>query len=103
MIELDGKLRQYSQWCFDNCKSTKVSTRMYPPSSVEVAVSLKIAIALNDLYIGRDFILQKYILYNLNFLNMDCWPRQQVTKRCHPQNLKKKNFDCFSLPILWIC
>ncbi|XP_039233619.1 myosin-VIIa isoform X2 [Drosophila yakuba] len=37
MIDLDGKFRQYSQWCFDNCKSTKVSTRMYPPSSVEVA------------------------------------------------------------------
>ncbi|XP_068157949.1 LOW QUALITY PROTEIN: unconventional myosin-VIIa [Drosophila tropicalis] len=34
---LEGKLRQYAQWCFDNCKSTKVSTRLYPPSSVEVA------------------------------------------------------------------
>ncbi|XP_033241744.1 unconventional myosin heavy chain 6 isoform X1 [Drosophila pseudoobscura] len=34
---LEGKLRQYAQWCFDNCKSTKVSTRVYPPSSVEVA------------------------------------------------------------------
>ncbi|XP_041566030.1 myosin-I heavy chain isoform X2 [Drosophila elegans] len=37
MKNLDGKLRQYSQWCFDNCKGTKVSTRIYPPSSVEVA------------------------------------------------------------------
>ncbi|XP_044315222.1 kinesin-like protein KIN-14E [Drosophila rhopaloa] len=37
MKHLDGKLKQYSQWCFDNCKSTKVSTRTYPPSSVEVA------------------------------------------------------------------
>ncbi|XP_070072814.1 unconventional myosin-VIIa isoform X3 [Drosophila takahashii] len=37
MKNFDGKLRQYSQWCFDNCKSTKVSTRIYPPSSVEVA------------------------------------------------------------------
>lgn len=34
---LDGKLRQYAQWCTDNCKSTKVSTRLYAPSSVEVA------------------------------------------------------------------
>ncbi|XP_030246236.1 kinesin-like protein KIN-14I [Drosophila navojoa] len=34
---LDGKLRQYAQWCFDNCKCTKVSTRLQPPSSVEVA------------------------------------------------------------------
>ncbi|XP_023167899.2 myosin-I heavy chain isoform X3 [Drosophila hydei] len=33
----DGKLRQYAQWCFDNCKCTKVSTRLQPPSSVEVA------------------------------------------------------------------
>lgn len=35
---LDGKLRQYVQWCLDNCKYTKVSPRQYPPSSVEVAV-----------------------------------------------------------------
>ncbi|KAL7725816.1 hypothetical protein ACLKA6_015899 [Drosophila palustris] len=34
---LDGKLRQYAQWCFDNCKCTKVSTRLQSPSSVEVA------------------------------------------------------------------
>ncbi|XP_060665378.1 LOW QUALITY PROTEIN: myosin-VIIa [Drosophila nasuta] len=33
----DGKLRQYAQWCFDNCKCTKVSTRLQAPSSVEVA------------------------------------------------------------------
>lgn len=35
---LDGKLRQYVQWCLDNCKYTKVSPRQHPPSSVEVAV-----------------------------------------------------------------
>ncbi|XP_055373723.1 myosin-I heavy chain isoform X2 [Condylostylus longicornis] len=34
---LDGKLRQYAQWCLDNCKGAKVSARQYPPSSVEVA------------------------------------------------------------------
>ncbi|XP_030380676.1 unconventional myosin heavy chain 6 [Scaptodrosophila lebanonensis] len=34
---LEGKLKQYAQWCFDNCKCTKVSTRLHPPSSVEVA------------------------------------------------------------------
>lgn len=37
---LDGKLRQYVQWCLDNCKYTKVSPRQHPPSSVEVAVSM---------------------------------------------------------------
>ena len=36
---LEGKLRQYVQWCLDNCKNTKVRCRQYPPSSVEVAVS----------------------------------------------------------------
>ncbi|XP_033241746.1 myosin-J heavy chain isoform X3 [Drosophila pseudoobscura] len=51
---LEGKLRQYAQWCFDNCKSTKVSTRVYPPSSVEVAsdefpVSEKVALQLAGL------------------------------------------------------
>lgn len=35
--QLDGKLRQYVQWCMDNCKNTKVSSRLLPPSSVEVA------------------------------------------------------------------
>lgn len=34
---LDGKLKQYVQWCLDNCKTTKVSARQFPPSSVEVA------------------------------------------------------------------
>lgn len=34
---LDGKLRQYVQWCLDNCKYTKVSARLHAPSSVEVA------------------------------------------------------------------
>lgn len=36
---LDGKMRQYVQWCLDNCKYTKVSARTHAPSSVEVAVS----------------------------------------------------------------
>ncbi|XP_055618591.1 unconventional myosin heavy chain 6 isoform X1 [Toxorhynchites rutilus septentrionalis] len=34
---LEGKLRQYVQWCLDNCKNTKVRCRQYPPSSVEIA------------------------------------------------------------------
>uniref|UniRef100_A0A1B0B235 MyTH4 domain-containing protein n=1 Tax=Glossina palpalis gambiensis TaxID=67801 RepID=A0A1B0B235_9MUSC len=38
---LDGKLRQHAQWCFDNCKCTKVSSRLFPPSSVEIAWSFK--------------------------------------------------------------
>ncbi|XP_063222592.1 myosin-I heavy chain isoform X2 [Bacillus rossius redtenbacheri] len=36
-LQLEGKLRQYVQWCMDNCKNTKVSCRLYPPSSVEIA------------------------------------------------------------------
>lgn len=35
--QLDGKMRQYAQWCLDNCKNTKVSCRQFPPSSVEIA------------------------------------------------------------------
>lgn len=37
---LEGKLRQYVQWCLDNCKNTKVRCRQYAPSSVEIAVSI---------------------------------------------------------------
>lgn len=40
---LDGKMRQYVQWCLDNCKCTKVSARTYAPSSVEVAVCFDIS------------------------------------------------------------
>ncbi|XP_015184987.1 PREDICTED: unconventional myosin-X isoform X2 [Polistes dominula] len=36
-LVLEGKLRQYVQWCIDNCKNTKVSCRQYPPSTVEIA------------------------------------------------------------------
>ncbi|XP_023721880.1 myosin-I heavy chain isoform X2 [Cryptotermes secundus] len=36
-LQLEGKLRQYVQWCADNCKNTKVSCRQYPPSTVEIA------------------------------------------------------------------
>lgn len=36
-IALEGKLRQYVQWCVDNCKNTKVSCRQHPPSTVEIA------------------------------------------------------------------
>lgn len=36
-LQLEGKLRQYVQWCLDNCKNMKISCREYPPSSVEVA------------------------------------------------------------------
>ncbi|XP_046750485.1 myosin-I heavy chain isoform X2 [Diprion similis] len=36
-LALEGKLRQYVQWCVDNCKNTKVSCRQFPPSTVEIA------------------------------------------------------------------
>ncbi|XP_059481618.1 myosin-I heavy chain isoform X3 [Neocloeon triangulifer] len=35
--ELDGKLRQYVEWCLDNCKNIKVSPRQHAPSTVEIA------------------------------------------------------------------
>jgi len=36
--ELEGKLRQYVEWCLDNCKNIKVSPRQHAPSTVEIAV-----------------------------------------------------------------
>ncbi|VVC26926.1 Hypothetical protein CINCED_3A012016 [Cinara cedri] len=36
-LQCEGKLKQYVQWCLDNCKNTKVSCRQYPPSTVEIA------------------------------------------------------------------
>ncbi|XP_069981165.1 unconventional myosin heavy chain 6 isoform X2 [Penaeus vannamei] len=41
-LSLDGKLRQYVQWCLENCKNTKVSCRRLPPSSVEIAAMKKL-------------------------------------------------------------
>lgn len=35
-----GRISQYVQWCLDNCNQSRVKVREYPPSSVEVAVSL---------------------------------------------------------------
>lgn len=36
-LQLEGKLKQYVQWCLDNCKNCKVTCREFPPSSVEIA------------------------------------------------------------------
>ncbi|XP_068235382.1 myosin-VIIa-like isoform X1 [Palaemon carinicauda] len=41
-LALEGKLRQYVQWCLENCKNTKVSSRRLPPSSVEIAAMKKL-------------------------------------------------------------
>ncbi|KAL1461041.1 hypothetical protein WDU94_012973 [Cyamophila willieti] len=41
-LQSEGKLRQYVQWCLDNCKNGKVSSRQLPPSSVEVAAMKKL-------------------------------------------------------------
>lgn len=32
-------MKQYVQWCLDNCNNSKVSCRQHPPSTVEIAVS----------------------------------------------------------------
>ncbi|XP_052123144.1 myosin-I heavy chain isoform X1 [Frankliniella occidentalis] len=36
-LQLDGKMKQYVQWCLDNCNNSKVSCRQHPPSTVEIA------------------------------------------------------------------
>ncbi|KAI5705980.1 hypothetical protein M8J75_003741 [Diaphorina citri] len=41
-LQSEGKLRQYVQWCLDNCKNVHVSCRQLPPSSVEVAAMKKL-------------------------------------------------------------
>ena len=38
-LSLDGKLRQYVQWCLDNCNNNRVTNRTFPPSAVEISVS----------------------------------------------------------------
>ncbi|XP_045616185.1 unconventional myosin-VIIa isoform X2 [Procambarus clarkii] len=41
-LTLEGKLKQYVQWCLENCKNTKVSSRRLAPSSVEIAAMKKL-------------------------------------------------------------
>ena len=41
-LSLEGKLKQYVQWCLENCKNTKVSSRQLAPSSVEIAAMKKL-------------------------------------------------------------
>ncbi|KAL1129897.1 hypothetical protein AAG570_012841 [Ranatra chinensis] len=36
-LQCEGKLKQYVQWCLDNCNNARVSCRQHPPSSVEIA------------------------------------------------------------------
>ncbi|CAB0010734.1 unnamed protein product [Nesidiocoris tenuis] len=36
-LQCEGKLRQYVQWCLENCNNIRASCRQYPPSSVEIA------------------------------------------------------------------
>ncbi|EEB16327.1 myosin, putative [Pediculus humanus corporis] len=36
-LSLDGKLRQYVQWCLDNCNNNRVTNRTFPPSAVEIS------------------------------------------------------------------
>ncbi|XP_024082673.1 unconventional myosin-VIIa [Cimex lectularius] len=36
-LQCEGKLKQYVQWCIDNCNNIRASCRQYPPSSVEIA------------------------------------------------------------------
>lgn len=39
-LSLEGKLRQYVQWCLDNCNNNRVTNRSLPPSTVEISVSV---------------------------------------------------------------
>lgn len=41
-----GRISQYVQWCLDNCNNNKVTVREHPPSSVEVAVSKNMVVAI---------------------------------------------------------
>ncbi|KAK6638774.1 hypothetical protein RUM43_007042 [Polyplax serrata] len=36
-LSLEGKLRQYVQWCLDNCNNNRVTNRSLPPSTVEIS------------------------------------------------------------------
>lgn len=57
-MQSEGKLKQYVQWCLDNCKNTKVSCRQYPPSTVEIAVS-------SSAFLSLFFYLYGFNKYNL--------------------------------------
>ncbi|RXG53095.1 Myosin-I heavy chain [Armadillidium vulgare] len=41
-LKLEGKLNQYVQWCLDNCRNNKGTTRRLPPSLVEIAAMKKL-------------------------------------------------------------
>lgn len=69
-LQCEGKLRQYVQWCLDNCKNTKASSRQYPPSTVEIAVSMPLYFNYIILLflLAYLFMLKNFSCSFLNFL-----------------------------------
>ncbi|XP_059217991.1 myosin-I heavy chain isoform X2 [Stomoxys calcitrans] len=100
---LEGKLKQYVQWCFDNCKCTKVSSRLLPPSSVEVAAMRRLgtivcrfffldgrtkAIDVHPTDTAGDAVVK--LAEKLNLINTDGWAIYQS----HPDGEEHiKSFD----------
>lgn len=100
---LEGKLRQYAQWCFDNCKCDKVSSRLLPPSSVEVAAMRRLGTIVCRFFFldGRTKAIDVHptdtagdavqkLAEKLNLVNTDGWAIYQS----HPNGEEHiKSFD----------
>ncbi len=90
-MQCDGKMRQYVQWCLDNCKNTKVSCRKFPPSTVEIAVIVLFIVV----------VTKKPHMCQIMRLSLYCMNGSIQGRRVNKKNSQVCNSDFISISVLF--